>query len=221
MLDQICLLKRECIGEAEKVNIVFMGMGEPLLNLRELTRAIRTLNDPDGLNTGSKRITVSTSGLPDRIVELADQGLKCSLAISLNASTDAKRRRLMPALAAYSIRDILEAARYFHRKTQRRVTLEYVLLAGINTSKEDASALAKLSAGGPFKINLIPYNPVRGSGFRGMSEDAIDKFVQVLLPAAPAVTVRRSRGADIDAACGQLWTKSLNKAAEPPTEVGK
>jgi 23S rRNA (adenine2503-C2)-methyltransferase len=211
ILDQICLLKRECIEETEKVNIVFMGMGEPLLNFRELTKAIRTMNDPLGLNTGSKRITVSTSGLPDKIIDLADQGLKCSLAISLNASTDAKRRRLMPALAAHSIEDILEAARYFHRKTDRRVTLEYVLLAGVNTSQRDATALAKLSAGGPFKINLIPYNPVRNSDFSGMTEEAIDDFVRVLLPTAPAVTVRRSRGADIDAACGQLWTKSLTK----------
>jgi 23S rRNA (adenine2503-C2)-methyltransferase len=217
ILDQICLLKRECIDSAEKVNIVFMGMGEPLLNLRELTKAIRTLNDPMGLNTGSKRITVSTSGLPERIVELADEELKCSLAISLNASSDAKRKKLMPALANYSIQDILDAARYFHKKTKRRVTLEYVLLAGINTSKQDATALAKLSAGGPFKINLIPYNPVRNSDFRSMSDEAIDKFVRVLLPTAPAVTVRRSRGIDIDAACGQLWTKSLKETAEPPT----
>lgn len=220
ILDQICLLKRECIDETEKVNIVFMGMGEPLLNFEELTRAIRTLNDPLGLNTGSKRITVSTSGLPERIIELADQGLKCSLAISLNASNDSTRSKLMPALAAYSIKEILEAARYFHRKTRRRVTLEYVLLDGVNTSTRDAAALAKLSAGGPFKINLIPYNPVRDSAFKGMSDEAIDKFVRVLLPTAPAVTVRRSRGADIDAACGQLWTKSLKKTAEPPAEVG-
>jgi len=221
MLDQICLLKRECIDDKEKVNIVFMGMGEPLLNMHELTRAIRTLNDPLGLNTGSKRITVSTSGFPERIVELADQGLKCSLAISLNASSDAKRRQLMPGPAKYSIADILEAARYFHSKTRRRVTLEYILLAGVNTSRRDAAALAKLSAGGPFKINLIPYNAVPGSEFRGISDEEIDEFVRVMLPTAPAVTVRRSRGADIDAACGQLWTKSLLEAAEPPAEVGK
>jgi 23S rRNA (adenine2503-C2)-methyltransferase len=156
ILDQICYLRFECREEAEKVNIVFMGMGEPLLNLENLTRVIRTLNDPGGLNTGSRRITVSTAGLPDRIRLLADSGLHCSLAISLNAATDGKRRRLMPALKAYPIREILEAARYFHRTTGRRVTLEYVLLEGVNTSAEDARALARLTTGGPFKINLIP-----------------------------------------------------------------
>ncbi|NIM18951.1 MAG: 23S rRNA (adenine(2503)-C(2))-methyltransferase RlmN [Candidatus Latescibacteria bacterium] len=220
ILDQICILKRECLPEAEKVNIVFMGMGEPLLNFNHLTNAIGVLNDPLGLNTGSKRITVSTAGLPDRIIELADAGLKCSLAISLNAPTDAKRRRLMPALSGFSISEILDAARYFHRKTRRRVTLEYVLLDGENTSKRDALALAKLSAGGPFKINLIPYNPGRGPKFEGISEPTLNRFVQTLLPIAPAVMIRRSRGADIDAACGQLWTESLDAKKKPPAGVG-
>ncbi len=211
ILDQICFLKRECLAETEKVNIVFMGMGEPLLNYMELTKAIAVLNDPLGLNTGSKRITVSTAGLPERIIDLADEGLKCSLAISLNASTDTKRKQLMPALAGYPLRDILDAARYYFKKTRRRVTLEYVMLEGVNTTERDALALGKLSAGGPFKINLIPYNPSQDTDFPILSEAALDRFVRILLPTAPAVTVRRSRGADIAAACGQLWTESLSK----------
>ncbi len=217
ILDQICVLRRECIEEAQKVNIVFMGMGEPLLNYREVVRAIRVLNDPLGLNAGSRRITISTAGLPGKIAELADEGLKCSLAISLNAPNDRKRADLMPALARYPIREILDAARYFHRKTRRKVTLEYVLLAGVNTSQEDATQLARLSAKGPFKINLIPYNPGRDIHFPGITEEAIDRFVQALLPVAPAVTVRRSRGADIDAACGQLWTQGLRGKKHPPS----
>ena len=254
ILDQICYLRHECQEEAEKVNIVFMGMGEPLLNYTNLTRVIRTLSDPEGLNTGSRRITVSTAGLPGPIRELADEGLKCSLAISLNAATDAKRRQLMPALGAHSIKEILDAARYFYQKTRRRVTLEYVLLEGVNTSQKDAQALARLCAGQPFKINLIPYNPggsagaggdgVTGGGeggtrdepgqddlgratgadsqaepplpFKPISEAEIDRFVQILLPSAPAVTVRRSRGADIEAACGQLWTATVKGKRKPP-----
>ena len=264
ILDQICYLRHECQEEAEKVNIVFMGMGEPLLNYTNLTRVIRTLNDPEGLNTGSRRITVSTAGLPGPIRELADEGLKCSLAISLNAATDAKRRQLMPALEVHSIKEILDAARYFYQKTRRRVTLEYVLLEGVNTSQKDAQALARLSAGQPFKINLIPYNPGGSAGagndgttgggddgpggsvgggeggtrdepgqddlerargadsqaepdalFKPISEAAIDRFVQILLPSAPAVTVRRSRGADIEAACGQLWTTTVKGKRKP------
>jgi 23S rRNA (adenine2503-C2)-methyltransferase len=228
ILDQICYLRHECQEEAEKVNIVFMGMGEPLLNLDNLARAIRTLNDPEGLNTGSRRITVSTAGLPQQIRALADLRLKCSLAISLNAATETTRRRLMPALGAHSIKQILEAARYFYYTARRRVTLEYVLLEGINTSKDDAQALARLTAGQPFKINLIPYNPGKRTGggkdgatpgedisFKPISDKAIDRFVQLLLPDTPAVTVRRSRGADIEAACGQLWTRTL-KGKTPP-----
>jgi len=227
ILDQICYLRHDCQEAAEKVNIVFMGMGEPLLNYTNLTRVIQTLNDPEGLNTGSRRITVSTAGLPGPIRELADEeGLKCSLAISLNAATDAKRRQLMPALEAHSIKEILDAARYFYQKTRRRVTLEYVLLEGVNTSQKDAQALVRLSAGQPFKINLIPYNPGGSAGansqaepaalFKPISEAAIDRFVQILLPSAPAVTVRRSRGADIEAACGQLWTATVKGKRKPP-----
>jgi 23S rRNA (adenine2503-C2)-methyltransferase len=209
ILDQVCVLRSECAGDAEKVNIVFMGMGEPLLNYREVVKAIRVLLDPLGMNLASKRLTVSTSGIPDGIKALADDGIDCLLAISLNAPTDEKRRRLMPALARYSIASILEAARYFHGVTRRRITLEYVLLRGINTTDEDALALGRLTRRGPYKINLIPFNG--GTGFETVDEQEIDRFIKALLPFAPAVTVRRSRGSDIQAACGQLWTENLAK----------
>jgi 23S rRNA (adenine2503-C2)-methyltransferase len=210
MLDQICSLKAEAGIQEYKVNVVFMGMGEPLLNYEALTDAIRTLNDPLGLNLGSKRITVSTSSFPDRIRQLADEGINCSLALSLNAPNDDKRRLLMPKASRYPIADLLEAAKYFVRNNGRRVTLEYVLLSGINTSDEDADELGSLIKGSPFKLNLIPFNPGRSGEFERITEREIQRFVKRLLPVAPALMVRRSRGSDIAAACGQLWTQSLD-----------
>jgi 23S rRNA (adenine2503-C2)-methyltransferase len=221
ILDQICTLKADADLASEKVNIVFMGMGEPLLNLDEVVRAIRTLNHPLGLNLGEKRITVSTSSFPDRIRALADSGVACSLALSLNAPTDEKRREIMPKASRFSIAELLDAARYFVRAGRRRVTLEYVLLAGVNTSDEDADALARLARSQPFKLNLIPYNPGRSGGFAPVDEGSIERFVRRLLPSAPAVTVRRSRGADIDAACGQLWTNSLGQGEKAAGATGE
>lgn len=215
ILDQICYLKGLCRDEVEKVNVVFMGMGEPLMNYAALTRAIRTLNDERGLDMGSRRITVSTAGLPRRMRELADDDVRCSLALSLNATTDDARRRLMPAVSGHSIDELLEAAVYFHQKTRRRVTLEYVLLKGVNTSTADAGRLGRLSRRGPFKINLIPYNPGREDPFETISDEEIDRFIHSLLPYDPTVTVRRSRGPDIDAACGQLWTATLKGKRKP------
>lgn len=218
ILDQICHLKRECRDEANKshpVNVVFMGMGEPLLNYRSLVDAIRILNDPEGLDMGSKRITVSTSGLPRRMRNLADAGLKCSLALSLNATTDDDRRRLMPAVSKYPIKETVDAARYFAEKSGRKVTLEYVLLRGENTSEDDARRLGKISRRGPFKLNLIPYNPGREGEFETLNEDELQQFIHILLPYAPTLTVRRSKGPDIFAACGQLWNASLGGKKEP------
>lgn len=220
ILDQICTLKLDAGLADKKVNVVFMGMGEPLLNFDSLVRAIRTLNDPDGLNLGAKRITVSTSGFPDQIRLLADAGVKCSLALSLNATTDGDRRGLMPSASKRPIDELLDAARYFVRQKGRRATLEYVMLRGVNTSGEDALRLGRLSRGLPFKINLIPYNPGRTGRFQSPSEREIQQFVKKLLPLAPAVTIRRSRGADIDAACGQLWTRSLGEIKHPEEGAG-
>ena len=215
ILDQICTLKDDAGLASKKVNIVFMGMGEPLLNFDATVAAIRTLNDPLGLNLGARRVTLSTSSFPERIRELADSDVSCSLALSLNAPNDTIRRELMPKASRFSIDELMDAARYFVRNGGRRVTLEYVMLRGVNTSDADADALAKLTRGQPFKINLIPYNPGRASQFASISEAEIQRFVRRLLPIAPAVTVRRSRGTDIDAACGQLWTKSLLEKKGP------
>lgn len=215
ILDQLCLLKSEADPASQKINVVLMGMGEPLLNLENVVAAIRVMNDPLGLDLGARRITVSTSSFPDRIRELSDSEAECALALSLNAPNDEKRRELMPKASHFPIRDLLDAARYFVRDGRRRVTLEYVLIKGRNMSDEDADQLGALAVGQPFKVNLIPYNPGRHDPFQRPTEADIDRFVKRLLPVAPAVTVRRSRGVDIDAACGQLWNEYLNQKKKP------
>jgi 23S rRNA (adenine2503-C2)-methyltransferase len=215
ILDEICFLRKECREDTDKANVVFMGMGEPLLNYRSLAGAIRVLNEAPGFELGSKRITVSTSGLPRRMRNLAEEGLKCSLALSLNATTDEKRRELMPAVSRYTIDEVVEAARYFAEKSGRRVTLEYVLLRGENTTADDARRLGKIARRGPFKINLIPYNPGREGGFETPGEEELQQFIRLLLPYSPTLTVRRSKGPDIQAACGQLWTRSLQAQKKP------
>jgi len=215
ILDEICWLKKERGEGMEKANIGFMGMGEPLLNYRSVVAAIRVLNTAPGFELGSKRITLSTSGLPRRMKNLADEGLKCSLALSLNATTDAKRRELMPAVSRYTIAEVVDAARYYAEKSGRRVTLEYVLLRGENSSAEDARRLGKIARRGAFKINLIPYNPAREGGFEAQSEGELQAFIRELLPYSPTLTVRRSKGPDIFAACGQLWTESLTPQKKP------
>ena len=215
ILDQICLLKADAGAQDQKINVVFMGMGEPLLNLEALVQAIRVMNDPLGLNMNDRRITVSTSSFPDRIRELGDTGVACSLALSLNAPNDEKRRALMPKASRFTIEELLDAARYFVRSGRRRVTLEYVLIPGMNMGDDDADQLGALAHRQPFKLNLIPYNPGRIDPFARPTEAEIDRFVARLLPLAPAVTVRRSRGVDIDAACGQLWNASLDQKKKP------
>lgn len=215
ILDQICTLKAEAGAQDQKINVVFMGMGEPLLNLEEVVRALRVMNDPLGLNMSDRRITVSTSSFPDRIRELSDADVSCSLALSLNAPDDEKRKQLMPKASRFTIDELLDAARYFVRSGRRRVTLEYVLIPEFNMSDADADRLGELTHRQPFKLNLIPYNPGRVDPFTRPAEAEIDRFVSRLLPVAPAVTVRRSRGVDIDAACGQLWHASLNEKKKP------
>lgn len=215
ILDQICLLRIDAGPPSQKVNVVFMGMGEPLLNLPNVVAAIKVMNDPRGLDLAARRITVSTSSFPDRIRELADSGAECSLALSLNAPNDEKRRELMPKASHFSIAELLQAARYFVRSGRRRATLEYVLIPGHTMNDDDADQLGALARGQPFKLNLIPYNPGRHDPFQRPSEAQIDRFITRLLPMAPTLTVRRSRGVDIDAACGQLWNLSLMEKKKP------
>ena len=191
-------------------NIVFMGMGEPLLNYENMVGAIEIISSEIGLSLSAKRITVSTVGIVPQIYILADSGLKVNLAISLHAGTDGKRRKLMPVAKSYDLAALMEAANYFAKKRKKRVTFEYILFKGFNDSREDADDLADLIKGIPCKINILAYNPVGNLPYRRPSPEELDEFGKYLYPRAPAVTVRKSRGLDIDAACGQLAAKSQN-----------
>jgi len=188
----------------DRFNIVFMGMGEPLANLGPVTEAIRILHDERGLNMGARRITVSTSGLVPQIRELARLDLQVGLALSLHATTDELRDRLMPVNRRWPIAEVLDATRDYGAKVGRRVTLEYTLIGGVNDSPADADRLAAFARALPSKINIIPYNPVPGLEWKRPSPEAIDAFAARLYPKAPAVTVRHTMGGEIWAACGQL-----------------
>ncbi len=185
-------------------NLVFMGMGEPLANLDAVTETIRILHDERGLNLGARRLTVSTSGLVPQIRELTKLQLQVGLAISLHATTDELRNELVPVNKRWPIAELLDAAQEYGRTVGRRTTLEYTLLGGVNDSLDDADRLASMARSMPSKVNIIPYNPVPGLPWQRPSREAIDRFVERLLPKAPAVTVRHTQGGDIWAACGQL-----------------
>jgi 23S rRNA (adenine2503-C2)-methyltransferase len=188
----------------ERFNLVFMGMGEPLANYGPVVEAIRILHDPRGLNLGARRITVSTSGVVPQIDRLAGEGLPVGLAVSLHATTDELRTRLVPINRRWPLAELIPAAREYGIKTGRRVTLEYTLLAGVNDSEEDAVRLGAIARDLPSKVNLIAYNPVPGLEWKRPSPETIDAFAKRLWPIAPAVTVRHTQGGEIWAACGQL-----------------
>ncbi len=202
ILNQVLFFKKNHLRRGRRFNIVFMGMGEPFLNMENLVRSVELLNAIDAFALGEKRITISTIGYPDKIRNVAGSNLKFSLAVSLNATTDRVRRGLMPHTSG--IDDTITAAEEFARGRRTRVTLEYVLISGLNDTAADARRLAALTSGRPFKINLIPFNEWEGCPHRRPDEERIESFVRLLLPTAPAVTVRRSQGVDINAACGQL-----------------
>jgi len=189
-------------------NVVFMGMGEPLDNYEHTVKAIRIMEHPDGLAVGGRRITVSTCGIPDRIKRLAREKLGVGLALSLNATTDELRAKLVPAGKAFRMKDVLAAVEYFAEKSGRRITLEYVLIGGVNDKPADAKRLASIASALPCKINLIEFNASRGTKFTKPSQEAVQQFMQILYPRAPAVTLRKSKGSDIMAACGQLGAET-------------
>jgi 23S rRNA (adenine2503-C2)-methyltransferase len=187
------------------LTLVFMGMGEPLHNLPEVARAIRVLCDPAGLGLSTRRITVSTSGLVPEIAELGRLEARPLLAISVNATSDEQRSLLMPIGRRYPLAELRAALERFPLRPRERITVEYVLLAGINDTPEDARRLATFCASFPHQINLIPFNEHRDSEFRAPSEAIVDAFARAVLGERRTVlTVRRSRGRDVGAACGQL-----------------
>ena len=189
---------------ARLTNIVIMGMGEPLINYNNTIKAIEILTHPLGPAIGARRITLSTSGLIPQIKKLGQSGLNINLAISLNASTDEQRNLIMPVNKKYPIVRLLDACREYPLKRNRMLSFEYVLLDGINNSPEDAKRVAKLLKGIRCKINLIPFNEFPGSSYKRPSEASVLQFQEILTEHHYSVFIRKSRGTDILAACGQL-----------------
>jgi 23S rRNA (adenine2503-C2)-methyltransferase len=211
MVQQVLHARRHA-GEAG-LNVVLMGMGEPLDNFDNVVQAIRVLSSPRLATIGARRITVSTTGIPARIRDLAGLDLRVKLALSLNASDDASRRRLMPVSARHTLAATLAAAEEFAARTRHHVTLEYVLLAGINDRPEDAARLREIGRpGAPFKLNLIPFNPDSRLRYARPDPEHVRAFEALLQGTFRSVTVRWSLGLDIDAACGQLFGKQRGDA---------
>ena len=207
--DQVVLINQKAIETTGRplTNIVYMGMGEPLLNYDNVMQSIRLITSPEGLNISQKRITVSTSGISRGIMRLADEDMNFNLALSLHAATDVKRDQIMDINKSNNLASLVEAMNYFCNKTGNKVTFEYILFDKFNDSIEDANHLVELCAKVPAYINIIEYNNVEGVTLRKAKSAQRDNFVQHLRNNGVNVGVRRSRGKDIDAACGQLANK--------------
>jgi 23S rRNA (adenine2503-C2)-methyltransferase len=200
-------------------NVVFMGMGEPMANYANVMQSIRILHDPGCFNIGARRITISTVGVPAKMRELAKEKLPINLAISLHAPNEPLRKQLIPWAEHFALDEILGAARFYFDQTGREITLEYILLAGVNDQPQHARELAKVCKSMRANVNLIRYNEVAGLGFgRPVSRDVV-KFQEILRAAGVNAHVRKSRGRDIDAACGQL-RREENRAKEQAVTIG-
>ncbi|MEM1259204.1 MAG: 23S rRNA (adenine(2503)-C(2))-methyltransferase RlmN [Bacteroidota bacterium] len=189
-------------------NIVFMGMGEPLMNYKNVLKSIDKITSSEGLGMSPRRITVSTSGVPRMIRKMADENVKFNLAVSLHSAIDKVRTSIMPFNTIFPLNDLREALQYWYGKTKKRITYEYVIWKGINDTQKDVDALVKFCKFAPSKVNLIEYNPIDDGEFSQASEEAIQRYVATLERDGITVTIRRSRGKDIDAACGQLANKT-------------
>jgi 23S rRNA (adenine2503-C2)-methyltransferase len=204
ILSQFLLAKRLVNNGTSPRNIVFMGMGEPMLNLDQVIPALRLLTDSNGMDVSPRRITVSTSGILPGIQRLGEADTGVNIAISLNASNNTFRNQIMPINKAYPIEALLDACRAFPLKSRRRITFEYVLLGGLNDQLQNARELAGLLRGLPCKVNLIPWNPDAHLPYQRPDEESVRRFQQFLLDHHYTVSVRYSKGVDIGAACGQL-----------------
>lgn len=202
IIQQILLVSQH-IGEKIS-NIVFMGIGEPFDNYDNVMKAIRILNEPHGLGIGARHITVSTSGLVPKILKFADEGIQANLSISLHATTNELRDKVMPVNKAYNIELLLKACKKYIEKTNRRITFEYAVMYGLNDTVRDACRLADLLDGMLCHVNLIPINPVEGGKYKRPSQNIMMNFRDVLNNRGITATIRRELGSDVDAACGQL-----------------
>jgi 23S rRNA (adenine2503-C2)-methyltransferase len=209
IFDQVVMVNQQC-EEAfghPLTNIVYMGMGEPLLAYKNVLESIGRITAEDGLNMSPRRITVSTVGIAKMIKRLADDAVKVNLALSLHAADDAKRDQIMPINEQNNLETIMDALRYYYQRTRNRISYEYIAFQDFNDGLQDAANLAELCQDFPVRINIIEYNPIDGAPFRKATEHRIDDFARYLRDRGVMVTVRRSRGKDIDAACGQLANK--------------
>jgi 23S rRNA (adenine2503-C2)-methyltransferase len=195
-------------------NIVYMGMGEPLLNYKNVMDSIEKITSEDGLNMAAKRITVSTAGIAKMIKKLGDDEVKFNLALSLHAANDEKRNTIMPINEQNSLKALAEALKYYYAKTKNPVTYEYIVFDGFNDTIQDAIELAKFCKHLPCKVNIIEYNPIAFANFINAGEDKIEKFADYLKSQGINTNLRRSRGKDIDAACGQLAIKDKAAAVQ-------
>jgi len=211
IINQVMIAKEQLNdwGEQKKItNIVLMGMGEPFYNYDNVKTAVEILRDKEGLNYGSKKITVSTAGIANKISKAADE-IGTYLALSLHAPTDDIREMIMPINKKFKIKDLIEQCKYYSSVVKEKITLEYVMLRGVNDSVECARLLVRLMAQFPCKVNLIEFNPWPGVQYLPTERNEIEKFGKVVQDAGYVATIRRSRGQDILGACGQLRTESL------------
>lgn len=207
--DQVVLIKEASEKEynATLTNIVYMGMGEPLLNYKNVMESVELITSKEGLNWSPKRITVSTAGIAKMIQKLGDDEVKFNLALSLHAANDSKRNQIMPINESNSLENLTTSLTYFYQKTGNKITFEYIVFYGFNDTLIDAEELYQFAKRIPSKINIIEYNPIAEANFKNADPEAIDKFANYLEKKGLVVNIRRSRGKDIDAACGQLAIK--------------
>lgn len=210
--DQVVAINQESLSVYNRklTNIVFMGMGEPLMNYKNVLASIEKITAPEGLGMSPKRITVSTSGVPKMIKKLADDGVKFNLAVSLHAAIDDLRTQIMPFNKTFPLADLKEALCHWYEKTKRAVTYEYVVWKDINDHREAIDALIQFCKLIPCKVNLIEYNPIDDGTFQQASKKALSDYTALLEMNGIVVNVRKSRGKDIDAACGQLANKKAS-----------
>lgn len=208
--DQVVLIRNQAQENYQQAltNIVYMGMGEPLLNYKNVLRSIDRITAVDGLNMASSRITVSTAGIAKMIHKLGEDEVKFNLALSLHAANDEKRNHIMPINAENSLDALADAMNHFYEKTGTRVTFEFIVFKDFNDSVQDAKELADYCKKVPAKVNIIEYNPIDGGEFQQTLPERLIRFTNVLEEKGVIVNVRRSRGKDIDAACGQLANKN-------------
>ncbi len=211
IVDQVVVIDKQSREYFDRPlsNIVYMGMGEPMMNYNEVVKSIQIITSPDGLGMSPRRITVSTSGIPKMIEKLADENLKVKLAVSLHSAVEEVRNIIMPFTERFPLPILLESLQYWYEKTKSIITFEYIVWKGINDTQNDIDALVRFCKKVPSKVNLIEYNSIGDDQFKQADSSSIDAYIEALERNRIVAVVRRSRGKDIDAACGQLANKNL------------